>query len=37
MIYRTAQYNRALDSLEDGVENIYNIDQLIAMRYLQEL
>ena len=35
--YRTAQYNRALDVLEDGGENIYNIDQLTAMKYPQKL
>ena len=35
--YRTAQYNRALDVLEDGGENIYNTDQLTAMKYLQNL
>ena len=32
--YRSAQYNRALDSLEEEAGYIYNISQLTAMRYL---
>lgn len=33
--YRSVQYNRALDALENDEENIYRIDQLTAMKCLQ--
>lgn len=32
--YRVLQYNRVLDAL-DSDDNVYNIDQLTAMRYMQ--
>ena len=35
--YRSAHYNRALDSLEEGTRDIYNISQLTAMRYLNRI
>lgn len=35
--YRTVQYNRALDALDDNPENIYKIDQLTAMKYIKSV
>ena len=32
--YRSTQYNKALESLEEGTREIYNISKLTAMRYL---
>lgn len=33
--YRSVQYSRALDLLEDNSRSIYKIDQLTAMKYVQ--
>ena len=34
---RSAQYNRAINTLEEGTRDIYNISQLTAMRYLNRI